>query len=1660
MIQQVPVPLHATEEFAEVRRLYGEGLYLQAFAKGQAIAPLREWGGPEGRVMAGRLAGVVGGGRLGRALHLLALRENPNEPQVCYFGVRAVWSRCGPWRARRLWNRIGPLPDAPHELRADWLAQYASISATLRDFEVADEFLEQALALTPDRAWVHVERSAVLQIEDRFDEALASAEHALALRPWYRPAVQALAEQLCGRNRDAEAIELLSAAAERLECGDIVAHLASLQSELGRYADARQNLSRLAELYPLQDKHVVQWIAARECDLACECDDLPAAIAAGRRAGRGYFEQIVTNLEAAQPADRRVVLPVAFVQQHHVTCAPATMTALCKFWGRNVDHLDIAERICYDGTPHHRQRQWAESNGFVVREFAVDWDAIRSLIDRSVPFTMVTIQPPTSHLIAVIGYDARRRTLVLRDPSLRHRTEMLADEGLKSLRSTGPMGMVMLPRDEARRLDGVVLPEAGLYDDLYELQMALERHDREHAAAVHQRMREVQPEHRLTFYGRRALATYDCDPVGASHAYAQMLKQFPDDTMLRLAQVDSMRFDASRQERIALLESLVSQPGTDSLFRLQLAEELSQDARSHGEARRLVRRLLVQRPYEARCYYTLAKLEWEAMRFDEATQLYRTAACLNDKDDRYARDWFLAARHVKQGDQALAFLRHRFERFGNQSSRPAISLSHAYGNLNRGHDALAVLDEAVRRRPDDGELLLFAADSYGRRGDFPRARGLLVEAEGHCRRIGWLRSAAALAASEGELQRARDYWAEVLADEPQAPDARGEYCSLLAATAGETAACDHLRQTIARFPNNLALIHLAVERLRTDHPDEAEAMIRRMLEANPVDAWAHRELAVLAVNSGRMSEALVEAETAIALSPSDSVGYGVRGWVRERSDEVVQAMADYRLAIEHSADDEQAIARLVYCAATHAERVAALDFVHEQLKRQTTFGTGILAYREQARGVLTPEDVLAHLREALAARPDLWHASSAVIRQLTAMNQLAEAMQLAVETTERFPLLPGAWCDLAGARRAGGETEAEIEALEKALELNPNWDMPIRALAETLSHSGQFERERTLLENAVARLPLDGVLHGFLADARRKTGQREEALLSLEQAIRNMPDYDWAWNTLEEQSQQLGSGERTERAARDLVARRPGDARSWLRLARVLRTPAALEERMAALDRTIALNPRTTAAHLQRAETLRAAGRFAEARQACAPANFGDRLPADLRLEAARVSAAEGRPEIALAEVRAIVEENPDYYNGWRQICEWDLEIPANKAELLEAAQRLVASHPDDAVAWRYLADAHLAHENREEAKKAFRRAIELWPPWTYARNRLFDLHFQEREYEEASKVLQWALDHDRNAFSLARQMQLLGSSQKREAAADVFRELCSCELPTTWPLATAVAEMEKLRCREFAVRALRAAMDAPNAVAQIFTEWARLEVKRKRSRQAAKVLKAFSDRPAGWAAAAGVLLEGMAQAKQKWSVRWFIRRNADRLRRDPAAWGSAGYALVTIGRQRSAVKWLTDWKSRDDVRPWMLLNLAVSLFGLRRYLEAAAIHRNALTLPSDTTSATHRVYLASLEVAAGQFETAKTLVKEASGLSEIPDCIRSIVEEVIDLRNDATVARRWFPSLEARRRLSRRVDRYRRLMTSSRFLRRAYSRDVRRLARDRGWWLLWLLSF
>lgn len=1562
---------------ADVRGLYGRTLMLQALAAASALGPIKDWRGAEARVLGGRLAMNVGAPRLGSAMHVRAHREHPDSAEAaCYCGY-TVAERFGPLSAWEFVRRVGSMDTADPLVRADWLALQAMIVCRFRDFDQAESLLARADGCAPDHAWLCVERANLLEAEDRYEEALAAARRALEIQPDFRPGVQKLGHLLQLLDRDEEALELLTGADERLESGAITWQLANLQQELRRYTDARASLDRFEKLSPLLEKPLAKVLAARKSDVAYHCGDVEEAVRWAKESGAEYLQKVAEKLRESQTSGdgrlKRIALDVPFVRQHHMTCAPATLAALSRFWSQPAEHLAVVEAICYDGTPAHSERQWAQSNGWIAREFTVTWESAVALIDRGVPFTLTTTEATSGHLQAVIGYDALRGTLIVRDPFQYYSGEFHYELMFKRYAATGPRGMTMVPAARAELLSGVELPDADLYDRLYELQTALNQHDRDGAAQAWLAMVDAAENHRLTLTARRSLCAYDADSAGGLECVTKLLEQFPDSPHLNYAKVMMLRALTRRDEHLAMLRQLSEAKGAEPVFWQLYANELRSDARRHREARSLLRKV-VRRMSDPPSLFGMASILWAQRKFERATQLYHWLACLDDKNEIAAQTYFVASRHLRQTNDALAMLKARFERFGARSGQPARTLFWAYEALDRLPEGLAVLERALALRQEEGELALFAADARARHGDLSAAAELLQRAKEKCPRVSWLRTAAALDALRGDLAGALKRWKQVVEAQPLAVDAHQAVARLLAETQSPAAAVAHVQAVCQTFPHHYALHQLWVSWVREEDPDVAERVLRQLVETHPFDDWALQELAMLLRHRRQFDEALRCADQALGIEPNAPASHTTRGLVLASAGRIDEAREAYRQALRLAVDTSFAADQLIRCCDTARQRREELEFLRQELVRQVTFGDGLLAYRALASDSVESEDLLGNLMEALEARPDLWHAWSAVIRQLVDMDRAAEAEPLAEKATQRFPLQPRLWFDLATVHRATGNLKGELEALNQCRRISPTWPDAARALAEVHRRSGEWAEAKKVLTAAIAHSPLDAAAHEMLADTLWRLGEKKAALERGFKAVEMEPGLSWAWRAISSWAAELGQPTLAENAARQLTQRRPGEARSWLVLARILAGAQHLNERLAALDQALQLNPRLADACDLKAVILAQEGRLDEALAACRPPAFGDLVPVNLRGRAAWIRGCQGNVKKAIAEMQSVLNEEPSYYWGWCRLVEW-LSSEKNVGELIRTAQEMTEQFPRDAGALCWLADARSRTGNRDGAIEALRRALRLEPDHSSAAKFLFDLELDARDIDGALATLESQKKLSDDDSMRAREAKLALVSGKTDLACRKLHELCVSTDADRDPLNEAIAAFDKALVGPTADKTLQSAL-ADRACRPVVGEILMTRVAARNEWKTCElVLDLMGGRDELWAGAAVAYMNRLPQLKRRRQLARFIRRNNARLRGDTRAWGTAGYALHASQQYRAASKWMADWRERKDARPWMLFNLVEALHRVGRDREAYEVGQMAWRLPPDHTRQQHAIWLALEEVLAGQPGEASDIV-------------------------------------------------------------------------------------
>jgi len=1438
----------STADLAPIRELYARGMYVQALRAAEQFGPLPEWSNTPARLFGGRLAIQLGAARLGRWLHLRAYRDTPAHPEAIYYHARYRLERFGPlgaWRFLRShpdqdWN------DAAPEVRADWYGLHAFVCGRLRDFDRADRWLAKAEALSHDRAWLCVERAAVLEFAERPEEALAAARRSLQLIPFFRPGVQAEAHllQLLGRER--EALDRLTEAAAQIESGIVVAHLAALQIDLRQFQDARQSYERYADLSPLRDEETEKWLAARRADTAYYCADFAAARQHAHKADEEFYTAFADRLSVTDAVPPTVRLDVP--RPDAVPKSAATLDLFPAYWkvGAKPAPTDLSPQ---DGLQDVKERLWAEENGFVAAEFTLTPDAAFALLDRGVPFLVTMVDAGYSHSQLAVGGDRARASVWLTDGGDRRANEAPLSLLIERYASTGPRGLVLVPAAEGQRLDGLDLPDRAKYDRLHVIQAALHRHDRPAAVTAYERMRGEDTGHRLTRLGRLAIARYDANPTLLLHAADALLSLFPEDNTFLLTRLNVLRDLGRRDERTEAARRQVGRKDADPLFAHHYAQALLTDPSRHGEAERLMRAAVRQRPYAPAGYYILGNVLWEQRRFQEATDLYRFAASLEDRDEQFAEAYFRAARAVEQAAEAMRFLTARYERTKGKVAGPARAMFYArseHGDMEAAFGALEAswagsgpVPPGARNPQEVGEVMLFAAEMQTNYNEPAAGQRLLDQARPLAARASWLRSAARQALVRADLVEARRSWEELLRDDPLAGDVHRNLSRAVADLEGREGAVRWTRQMADRFPHHYPLQQLLIDWLRGEAggegaPSPAEPVIRRLIDLCPDDAWARRELALHLANHGRAADALKELEVARGLEPDSPSYFYTLGHALSRDDRPREARDAYEEAVRQSVDNEVAILELFNLARGDAEKKEVVEFIGDELKRQRVYGDGLLAFREQAvqaHDAVEPDDLMRLLQDVFDEHPDLWQAWSVTIQQLTLAGRVEEARALAKDAVERYPLLARLWVDLAEVCHAQEDRDGQIRALRQAVHVAPGWSYAARELADALEANEEYEEARVVLEQAVARAPLDPVNHGYLADNLWTVAEgtdpthpdegaafRRDAIERLRIALRIDPGYDWAWRHLGIWTEKLAEPDRAADVAREVCRLRPGDPRGWLALARLLQGPDTNDEVLAALDQAIALNPRGLEAYDLKAERLADMGRYDEAKAAAMPAVFEHDPPMILQGRAAWVEARRGNLPLACREMQALVTLEPSYYWGWQQLAEWYNEA-GRPAEFLEATEKLVELRPDNPIALAMRGEAKLQNEDREGGKEDLRDAQHLEPGYSYPGMLLFDAHLQDEEYPPARAALALLEEHIAGSgrpYVLARYCQLAARTKDEDGAVEAFTELLTLPCDSTWPINSSAAEMRQAGWPDRVDQVLRETLEK----AQDFHPW------------------------------------------------------------------------------------------------------------------------------------------------------------------------------------------------------------------------------------------------
>ncbi len=335
-----------------------------------------------------------------------------------------------------------------------------------------------------------------------------------------------------------------------------------------------------------------------------------------------------------------------------------------------------------------------------------------------------------------------------------------------------------------------------------------------------------------------------------------------------------------------------------------------------------------------------------------------------------------------------------------------------------------------------------------------------------------------------------------------------------------------------------------------------------------------------------------------------------------------------------------------------------------------------------------------------------WPYYRACIHQLLGRNDLALATFSAAEPRQpEYAILHGRMGQLY--LEAGDLPQAEAR-FGRYAQLNPEDSLGYVGLGRVALARGKNDEALALLRQAVQRGPNDFQSHYYLATVLARMGQRPLAQTHFDIATK-LPQGKWffirdpldqelqqsagsiqALVTYFEQLVQSNDYPKLAKTAEDILAYRPADTLMMANLASIYRKQKRFDEAHAMLDRAAELQP-----DLLKIAIVRAAIHLAQSKFIDAIASANQALAFDnTNIEAINIRG------------RALL------LSGRTQEAEDDL-------------RRVAESDPNN-VGYAYvLGEAHRALGKIEEAKKAYRHALNLNPAFTPARKRLDELEAQ-----------------------------------------------------------------------------------------------------------------------------------------------------------------------------------------------------------------------------------------------------------------------------------------------------------------------------------------------
>lgn len=1354
------------EIVVSIRALNKKGRYLDAFVLAEENwGPIDSWQGLEKQILAIRLYSNLGGERKSDALLLRLWRQNRLHPELNYRMLFYKINRLGPILAKEFLETNENAIAKDKSLIPEILAFKSIIQRSFKNYSDTERLLDEAENLSDQDNWI---ASLKIQLLVELNDLKLAEKQAISLLKKNVGAynLKVLSNIIIKDRGSKFAIEQYHHYINQIQTVDCWLDLARLYANLHDWENCETAVSQFLSKRIFEDKLDNRIVRTLQGQIAAYKGDTDTAIAMLSTLNVNYWNIVCENLKTNGSKVDKKILEVPFLRQEHMTCAPTTLAALSKFWGVDVTSKEIADEICFDGTPDTKERQWLKDNGFYFKEFELDSQLAYQLIDNNIPFALVTTAGLSSHLQAVIGHNRQHGTLYLMDPSEPVMQEILCAEMIESEAFNGARCIAFVPTDKKDLLEQFHFPYSNLFEIYNQFSLAKEQNDFQSAQKASNQLEALEPSHRLTLLLQRSLAIWNNDNDRLLKINGELLKRYENETILLSSKFYCLRDLGKREKGLNEARDYLSEHADLDLLCSLFFEVY--DLQEYNELTvSWLKKLKVQGCYSAYAHWSIANYYWSKQKHDEANEYYRYAYCLNQTDSQYIESYFKASRHLNKQQQTIDFLIERYNKYQQSSAIPAISVFRAYELLDQEHIGFDYLFSALKQHSSDIELLLFLANKLTSYGLFEKLEEIRPLLQNRLDPVDYLEIVAIRDEKLGDVHDALDFYKRMFDKSPFVSKyAQGYFRILL--KIGDTNTLNSVLETLYKENQNNSVIHEYVSDWHQD-PKFQHTVLTHFVKIRPDYGVARRQLIDLKLQLGLLDESVQLAQNTCSKINGEMINHSYLAKCFLKVGKFKEARKEARYVLSVAIDNDLAFSILLQASRTNKEKVESLRFVLQEIEQQVVFGDAIWNFWFDAKAILETHELEKFVDHCLTVHGDLWFSycvSSLFYKQT---GDIEKAKKLLLEGSVKFPLLARIYFDLGKLYEVQGDFENTIINYQKALRINPGWSEVAKELSTVYEKQNDVTSASEVICKTLKHNSHDGILYGYLADLLIKNEDDAAALNALEKAVQLETDYRWAWNSLVNVCNRLNKQEHPLEFANTLARNAPFKASVWRDLAYLTNNH---ESKLALFDRSISCDKYFVPTYKDKVQYYNGLGDYQAAFEVLSSTPWNDELPIELGVVKAELYTDVGQIKNAKETLKSILFNVHGYSYIWKSLFNlFDKEMDVD--DFVHCCHKSVEQNRHDPEILCYAGEMLERVESQiDETANYLLRAYQLAPNDQYIVLTYVDNLMKCSKFEEALSVLTEFEQFNQDSYSNTRKIKVMCRLNNSKEAFQIFQQM------------------------------------------------------------------------------------------------------------------------------------------------------------------------------------------------------------------------------------------------------------------------------------------------